>query len=115
MSDHGSTPHVSVGLGTQVGLATAMAAFVGGIVSVLVDGDHTPETLTAFAVATVTLVTTLIGRFAQAYALAQNEAFESLEDQGPHRALGGPDEPYEDDDEWDDAHEKADLHDAEGA
>lgn len=62
-------PVIPIGLGTATGLGVAAAAFVGGIVSVFVNGDHTPETIMAFATATVTLVTVLAGRFAQAYAL----------------------------------------------
>jgi hypothetical protein len=62
-------PVIPIGLGTSTGLGTAAALFVGGVVSLFIDGDHTPETIMSFAAATVTLVTVLAGRFAQAYAL----------------------------------------------
>lgn len=63
-----ASPTIPVGIGTGVGLTTSAAAFIGGFVSIFIDGDLTTATITAFAIATVTLVTTLIGRFAQAYA-----------------------------------------------
>lgn len=116
---------VTVGLGTYAGLGTAFTAFVGGIVSIFVDGDHSQETITAFAMGTVTLVTTLIGRFAQAKEQIKASAIiatssgsdvvaveEPLED--VERGIGGADEPYDDPHDFDPAHEERDIHDATG-
>jgi hypothetical protein len=57
-----------VGLGTSVGLTTAAAAFVGGLVAIFSGGAHDTETIVAFGTAVITLVTVLAGRFAQAAA-----------------------------------------------
>lgn len=65
-------PVVPVGLGTQVGLAAAAAQFAACVLTVFLDGDHSQETILTLVTATVTLVTVLVGRFAQAYAMLRD-------------------------------------------
>lgn len=118
-----SSSKVSVGLGTVAGLGTAFSAFIGGIVAILLDGDHSPETITAFATGTVALVTTLLGRFSQAKEQIRATATVTaasavvLDAEAPadvERGLGAADEPYYDEPDFDPALEKRDIHDATG-
>lgn len=123
-----SPSKVSVGIGTYAGLGTAFTAFVGGIVAIFMNKDFSEETITAFAVGTVTLVTTLIGRFSQAKEQikataavtaavvapdATPEALIEPEDAEPvERGLGSPEEPYLIEDDFDPKHEERDIHEA---
>jgi hypothetical protein len=62
-------PAIPVGLGTTLGALGTMILGVAALVSAVLGGDHTAETLGALASAAVVLVATIAGRFAQAYAI----------------------------------------------
>lgn len=128
-------PNIPVGLGTKVGLSASVVQFVGVLVTVLLDGDHSEETISLLVTATVTLVTVLWGRFKQAdTAIKQETAVRTAlvtqglggdvppanravsepdEGSADYGALGEPDEPYLVED-LEEIHEKRDIHDAEG-
>jgi hypothetical protein len=58
-------PKISIGLGTISGILFAVAQYLGAI-GLMLAGDLTAESITAMATATLTLVTTIAGRFKQA-------------------------------------------------
>lgn len=66
-------PAVPVGLGTQAGLGATAAAVIGAIVAIFINGEMTVESITALAIGTVTLVTTMIGRFHQAAVIYRSQ------------------------------------------
>lgn len=62
-----AVPAIPVGLGTFVGLGAGTAQWVAAILA-FIDGDHTATTITLVVMGALTVITTLIGRFAQAKA-----------------------------------------------
>lgn len=60
---------VPVGLATKLGVYGTSVLAIVALVSAVIDGDHTPETLTALATATIVLATTIYGRMKQAAAV----------------------------------------------
>lgn len=66
-------PKVSVGIGTIAGLVAAVLQY-GAAVAVFVASDHTNAAIGALVTATVTLTTTLAGRYGQAVAAALRAA-----------------------------------------
>jgi hypothetical protein len=58
----------SVGLGTQAGLVATAILGIAAIVTAILNGDHSTETVASLAGAVVTLCTTIGGRMAQAAA-----------------------------------------------
>lgn len=66
------TPAIPVGLGTYIGLGTGAGQWVAAIIAAA-NGDHTATTIALIATGAVTVVTTLVGRFAQAYAAIKHQ------------------------------------------
>lgn len=64
---------ISKGLATHVGQAVGAAFALIALVTAVLDGDHSQETVTALILAGVTFVTLMAGRFAQAYALLRGD------------------------------------------
>lgn len=83
-------PVIPVGLGTQVGLAATAVQWLVALVTALLAGDHSEETITALITGGVTLATVIAGRMIQA-------AAAYLADRA------GVDYDPEDDDPWGDA------------
>lgn len=69
-SQPAAIPTIPVGLGTFVGLGAGTGQWVAAIIAAA-NGDHSTATVTLIITGAVTVVTTLIGRFAQAKALIQ--------------------------------------------
>jgi hypothetical protein len=69
-ADGGSA--IPVGLGTMLGAFGTTILGVAALVSAVLGGDHTAETVGALASAAIVLVATIAGRFAQAYAIYRN-------------------------------------------
>lgn len=71
-----STPErrftVPVGLATKLGVYGASVLYIASLVTAVLNGDHTPETLTTLATATIVLATTIYGRMKQAAAVFQS-------------------------------------------
>jgi hypothetical protein len=65
-------PRIPVGLATKLGVYSASVLGIVALITAVLNGDYTEETLMALAGAVITLVTTLIGRFAQAYAILRD-------------------------------------------
>src|SRR3954470_21450362 len=63
---------VPVGIATKLGVYGTSVLAIVALVTAVLDGDHTPETLTALATATIVLATTIYGRMVQAAALLRN-------------------------------------------
>jgi ABC-type transport system involved in cytochrome bd biosynthesis fused ATPase/permease subunit len=66
------TVTIPSGLATQLGVFGTSAMAIVALVSAVLDGDHTPETLVALATATIILATTIYGRMKQAAAVYHN-------------------------------------------
>lgn len=66
-----SVPKVTIpiGLSTQLGVYGTSVMAIVALVTTVLDGDHTPETLVALATATILLATTIYGRMRQAAAV----------------------------------------------
>lgn len=64
---------ISKGLATQVGQLVGAAFALIALVTAVLDGDHSQETVTALILAGITFVTLMAGRFAQAYALLRGQ------------------------------------------
>jgi hypothetical protein len=62
------TPTIPIGLATKAGLSGAVGLFVAALVATI--SDQTPEAIGALAAATLSLLTVLGGRYAQAAAAA---------------------------------------------
>lgn len=63
---------VPVGLATKLGVYGTSVLAIVALVTAVLDGDHTPETLTALGTAAVVLATTVYGRMVQAAALLRD-------------------------------------------
>lgn len=63
---------VPVGIATKLGVYGTSVLAIVALVTAVLDGDHTPETLTALATATIVLATTIYGRMVQAAALLRD-------------------------------------------
>jgi hypothetical protein len=63
---------VPVGLATKMGVYGTSVLAIVALVTAVIDGDHTPETLTALATATIVLATTIYGRMKQAASILQH-------------------------------------------
>lgn len=63
---------IPVGLATKLGVYGTSVLAIVGLVTAVLDGDHTPETLTALATATIVLATTIYGRMKQAAAMLRD-------------------------------------------
>lgn len=63
---------ISKGLATQIGQAVGAAFALIALVTAVLDGDYSQETITALILSAVTFVTLMAGRFAQAYALLRD-------------------------------------------
>ena len=61
-------PPVTVGLGTKLGIVTAAAAGLIGVITAILNGDHTEETITALLVAGANVYGVVTGRMNQAAA-----------------------------------------------
>jgi hypothetical protein len=62
-------PVIPLGFASKLGVYSAAVLAIAALVTAVLNGDHSAETLTALAGAVITLATTLAGRFAQAYAI----------------------------------------------
>jgi hypothetical protein len=73
---------VPIGLSTQLGVYGTSVLAIVALVSAVLDGDHTLETLTALATATILLATTIYGRMKQASAVYHNATspFQGIRD-----------------------------------
>lgn len=72
-------PVIPLGFASKLGVYSTAALSIVALVTAVLDGDHTPETLVALAAAVITLATTLWGRFMQAYAIYRDKpGLESL-------------------------------------
>lgn len=70
--EEGEKEEIPIGVGTILGfLGTAISLFLA-LITMVLDGDYTVETLTAGTSAVVLLSVTIIGRMAQAYAIYSN-------------------------------------------
>jgi hypothetical protein len=65
------TPAIPVGLGTFIGLGTGAGQWAAAIIAA-VNGDHSITTITLIITGAATVITTLIGRYAQAHALIKS-------------------------------------------
>ena len=63
---------VPVGLATKLGVYGTSVLAIVALVTAVLEGDYTPETLTALATASIVLATTIYGRMKQAAAVLQN-------------------------------------------
>lgn len=63
-------PAIPVGLGTFIGLGTGAGQWAAAIIAAA-NGDHSITTITLIVTGAATVITTLVGRFAQAHALAK--------------------------------------------
>jgi hypothetical protein len=61
-----SAPVIPVGLATRVGAVVGAGFTLVGLVTAVLDGDHSQETITAMILAAVAFVTLMSGRYAQA-------------------------------------------------
>lgn len=68
---------VSIGPATVIGSGVTLAAYIAAVVAIL-NGARDVETITLAAVGTVALVVTLVGRFAQAVAIAKARAIHPM-------------------------------------
>jgi hypothetical protein len=57
---------IPVGLATKLGTVAGAAAALAALVSAVLEGDHTPETLGALAAATIAVYKVMAGRYDQA-------------------------------------------------
>jgi hypothetical protein len=73
---------VPTGLATKLGVYGTSVLAIVALVTAVLDGDHTPETLIALATATIVLSTTIYGRMKQAAALYRDapNSLQGLED-----------------------------------
>jgi hypothetical protein len=62
-------PEIPKGLATQIGQIVGAAFALIALVTAVLDGDHSQETVTALILSAVTFITLMAGRFAQAYAM----------------------------------------------
>lgn len=60
---------IPIGLASKLGVYGTSVLAIVALVTAVLDGDHTPETLTALATATIVLATTIYGRMKQAAAM----------------------------------------------
>jgi hypothetical protein len=67
-------PKVTIpsGLATQLGVYGTSVMAIVALVTAVLDGDHTPETLIALVTATIILATTIYGRMKQAAAIYES-------------------------------------------
>jgi hypothetical protein len=65
-----TTPPVSVGLATKLGVLFSAIATCAALVAAIAKGDHTPETLGALAAAVAPIYAVIKGRMDQAQALS---------------------------------------------
>lgn len=63
---------IAKGLATHVGQVVGAAFALIALVTAVLDGDHSQETITALILSAITFVTLMAGRFAQAYALLRD-------------------------------------------
>lgn len=76
---------IPIGFASKLGVYGTSVLAIVALVTAVLDGDHTPETLTALATATIVLATTIYGRMKQAAAMFR-DAPSPL--QGAVEALG---------------------------
>lgn len=69
---------VPTGLATKLGVYGTSVLAIVALVTAVLDGDHTPETITTLVTATIVLATTIYGRMKQA-AAAYRDAPSSLQ------------------------------------
>lgn len=72
MPDTPTPPEIPQGLGSQIGKAVGAAFALIALVTAVLQGDHSQETITAMILSAVTFATLMAGRFAQAYALLRD-------------------------------------------
>lgn len=60
---------IPIGFATKLGVYGTSVLAIVALVTAVLNGDHTPETLTALATATIVLATTIYGRMKQAAAV----------------------------------------------
>jgi len=60
---------IPIGFATKLGVYGTSVLAIVALVTAVLNGDHTPETLTALGTATVVLATTIYGRMKQAAAV----------------------------------------------
>lgn len=68
-----ATPVIPVGLGTKLGALGTSVLGLAALVSAFLGGDHSAETVGALVSASIVLIATIAGRFAQAYAIYRNK------------------------------------------
>lgn len=66
-------PEIPKGLATTVGQVVGAAFALIALVTAVLDGDHSQETITALILSAVTFITLMAGRFAQAAAWARSQ------------------------------------------
>jgi hypothetical protein len=111
---------IPVGLATKLGTLVAAISAVCAAILPLLDGDQTPEVIAVLAAGGAALYKVLDGRYQQAAARENAKAVTNVANAITDEATVPPELDLEDDDEdgyvvSDPAHEKRDLHDAEGA
>jgi hypothetical protein len=74
-----TTPPVSVGLATKLGVLFSAIATCAALIAAIAKGDHTPETLGALAAAVAPIYAVIKGRMDQAQALAYHAPVASQE------------------------------------
>jgi hypothetical protein len=65
--------NIPIGFASKLGVYSASVLAIAALVTAVLNGDHSEATLTTLAGAVITLVTTLAGRFAQAYAILRSD------------------------------------------
>lgn len=60
---------IPVGFASKLGVYGTSILAIVALVTAVLDGDHTPETITALVTATIVLATTVYGRMKQAAAV----------------------------------------------
>ena len=68
-----AAPVIPAGLATRLGAIGTLTLGVVALVTAVINGDHTSETVTALAGAVATLVATIYGRMQQAAAIYRSD------------------------------------------
>ena len=89
---------IPVGLSTSLGVLGTMVLGVVGLVTAVLNGDHTSETITALVTATLVLATTIYGRMHQAAAVYRDAPSPMQGIQSALEVVAAPIEPQPPDD-----------------
>jgi hypothetical protein len=89
-------PVISQGLATRVGQVSGAVFGLVALITAVLDGDHTAETITALVLSALSLLTLMAGRYAQAYAIDRDApAPQAVEEADPY------DDDFSDEEEFD--------------